>query len=338
MELTQWDLVMRKIRLFLFVFPLCWLGGTSCSDAKLESYECPSAGQLEAGVDVRCGDSIVSGTLDASAGGAATCSADGQTDCLAKAPFKVADATKLTPSQIKEGVIVAGVTGNIAAAAGVGVCTVDGENLCYANDDFVGAKIATLPAKLAAGKKIGDVQGTAVLDNAAACSTNAEVGCLTSSSYVAMRSDLATQCLLSGGGSLHLAGAAPQKVQTSQNSQTSWYWTNNTAALNASEAQTACAGLATELAGDGSGDSPRDTWRLPTKKEALQAYVDDVLDKIGKAAPGDTGPLPIWTLDPFLGREAESWLVDLRTGETKRSGSQATLPELIFTACVRTTP
>ena len=159
-------------RLFFLAVIAGFTGMSACQDAELSSYECPEANQLATGVSVRCGDDTVTGTMNMTGGEVPSCSTDGQTDCVAASPFKVVDTTTLTPSRIKSGVTIAGVVGNIVSE-GVGACTVDGETQCYAADDFLGAKISTLANKLAVGKSVGEVQGTAVLSYASACTSNA---------------------------------------------------------------------------------------------------------------------------------------------------------------------
>ena len=309
----RWGLSMRIKIIVLPVVMACCSGMSACRDAELSSYECPSAAQLSSGVNVRCGDNIVTGTLDATTGGLANCKADGETDCVAKAPFKVANTTNLTPSRIKEGNTVAGVVGNIGVE-GVGECTVDGETRCYVDTGFLGAQISTLPAKLAVGKTVGEVQGTAVVSDAAACSSNAQVGCLTSSSYVAMRNDLATACLLNGGGSLNLTGESP-----------TWRMTDRGVLITSTTAaQAACLALEATPANS--------NWRLPTKREALQFYLSgtarDLVDSQASSS------LKIWTTDSSADQAGKSWTVDLITGETIPAGNPGATTRQISTVCI----
>lgn len=318
-----WGLVMHKKTLFLLAITAGFTGMSACQDAELSSYECPEANQLATGVSVRCGDDTVTGTMNMTGGEVPSCSTDGQTDCVAASPFKVVDTTTLTPSRIKSGVTIAGVVGNIISE-GVGACTVDGETQCYAGDDFLGAKISTLANKLAVGKSVGEVQGTAVLSEAAACTSNAQVGCLTSSSYVAMRNDLATTCLLNNGGALTLTAE----------SNSNWQFLRDKVVQTPTEAQGECANL-------GSKTSARSesAWRLPTQKEAMAAFVSGEVARIyGNSASQSIGELeqfPIWTTSALDQEDEHVWIVDLATGETTPVTERSWTNLTIFLGCVR---
>jgi hypothetical protein len=67
-----------------------------------------------------------------------TCTQDGQVGCVTTASFKAADSTKLIPQNIRSGIMIADVNGDLIASPAD--CSLNGQQSCVANGSFFAGK------------------------------------------------------------------------------------------------------------------------------------------------------------------------------------------------------
>jgi hypothetical protein len=169
----------------------------SCEN-KLEvtGTDCPSASQLQAGISMKCGGRVISGTLLRE--DLPLCSKTVHVDCVATAAFPVADMRVLLPENVRVNVEVGEVTGTLAPEIVGGdtpLCAEDGDTDCVTSGDLVAVSTVGLADKLAAGTVAGGVTGIGVLAPAGDCAGYAQVGCLATALYPACDQATLVACL-----------------------------------------------------------------------------------------------------------------------------------------------
>jgi hypothetical protein len=166
-----------------------------CGTATTKGQDCPEPAQLLAGVSVQCGSRTVVGTL--LAGGAASCTEEGQTDCLLGGDFKAVSAASINAGAIKEGVTIAGVAGTLKTIEGQSYveCAIDGDQDCVVRNDLAAANLDGIEPKIVKGKMVAGVSGSGVISKAPECSSLGEIGCLTNNDYVPITASQFTECV-----------------------------------------------------------------------------------------------------------------------------------------------
>jgi hypothetical protein len=138
------------------------------------------------------------------------CASDGATGCVAVAAFKAVDMTKLVEGVVKKGVSIAGVTGDYPSAtyrlsANTAVADLlqsSFETQVVSGDEFewfdgsgdrkyraVGGDADIIAGNIKTGVTIFGVPGSLTVESHSDCSSDAEVGCVTTSRYKAADTD-----------------------------------------------------------------------------------------------------------------------------------------------------
>jgi hypothetical protein len=257
----------------LFLATTLALGG--CQKAQVSGFDCPSAENVQEGIVIQCQDAQVVGTLPVRP----DCTEDGETLCVANDDFKAADMTATKPNNILVDTTIAGVAGNLSPS-GIKLCSNDGDGTddpCEvdASRGTIAAKTEGLQEKIVVGQSIGNIGGTAVRQNIALCSANAEVGCKTNDDFKSVDADRLAPCAaciyqnaaacLTGGslvGELTLLDATPKPPST-----LTWrkaLSNSDSAVLPWEDARAFCSGLV---------DQGKSDWRLPTQREIAGAFL-----------------------------------------------------------------
>lgn len=130
-------------------------------------------------------------TVNGQPGQIATCSAAGQTNCVASAAFKPVPKTELDPTAIRQGATIGGVAGSYQGA--FSQCTADGANNCITTNALVAMRPGDLDAtKIRENIKLAGVTGT-LKPSPAACDGSVKVGCVTTANFPAADYNLITQ-------------------------------------------------------------------------------------------------------------------------------------------------
>lgn len=158
--------------------------------------DCPAAEQVLKGVELRCGDTTVVGTLVPNS--VADCSADGEKDCLTTEAFVAVEVSAIDPEHLKLGVQLGGVTGTFdheIDADSVLACIADGQSTCAVTGTFSALKTAGLEESVLAGEIVAGVSGIAVLGDVKHCDADRELACLAVPAYPAIQGLRLDKCL-----------------------------------------------------------------------------------------------------------------------------------------------
>jgi hypothetical protein len=169
--------------------------GRSPSDkVAVTGADCPSPEQLVKGVMLTCHGTQIAGTAALTT--YVPCSADGQSGCIATSQFKAADTSAVHADDIRQGVTIAGVAGTMAQSApSTPACVIDGDTNCKVSGNLVAADTTGAAKKIVAGEILAGLSGEGVLNPAADCASNAQVGCLATNAFQALEADKMAQCL-----------------------------------------------------------------------------------------------------------------------------------------------
>lgn len=122
-------------------------------------------------------------TVNGQPGQISSCSAAGQSNCIASAAFKPVPTTELDPAAIRTGATIGGVTGTYQGA--FSACTVDAQTDCITTNAFVGM----IPGDVTASRvrqniKLAGVTGS-LKERPADCNGSVKVGCTTTTNFPA---------------------------------------------------------------------------------------------------------------------------------------------------------
>jgi hypothetical protein len=112
---------------------------------------------------------------------AADCSLNGQIGCTSNANYPAADLSIAVPTNIRDGINIAGITGSLTTTAPA-ACSADGETSCVATSTYAAALTTGLAAKIITSNTVAGIAGTG-LPRLADCNTDGQVGCTTTSGY-----------------------------------------------------------------------------------------------------------------------------------------------------------
>ncbi len=188
-----------KISIYSFI-GLATSGVSTCNQNESTSDQ-PTDGAQSTSTDEEVTDSSsgASGGFDSGTTALPDCLSDGQVDCIIRrsSDFKAVKATALLAEQIRSGVTIAGIAGNLAE------CTQDGSTACVANSDYRAAMVNGLAGKVLSGSTVAGIEGTSlpppvqvttVTVNGAGtttpvpnCASDGAVGCVTVSAYPAAK-------------------------------------------------------------------------------------------------------------------------------------------------------
>ena len=109
------------------------------------------------------------------------CDSNGEVDCLTTVSFRAADLTNLEPTNVRSGMSIAGVAGNLIETPAD--CASNGATSCVATATYQAADLTNLtPANIRLGVDIGGVIGN-VTPTPPDCAANGVVGCVTTTTY-----------------------------------------------------------------------------------------------------------------------------------------------------------
>lgn len=116
------------------------------------------------------------------------CTGNGQVGCATTATYKSADLTNLNADNIKSGVEIAGVGGNLSFSEPHSSCTDNAQTGCITTATYKSADLTNVVASnIRSGVNAAGVTGSLTVtgESHIDCSSNAEVGCVTTASYKA---------------------------------------------------------------------------------------------------------------------------------------------------------
>lgn len=176
---------------------------------------CLSSDKVIAGVDYVCADGTKrTGTsvMRTARTTVAVCSRDSEKGCLTTENFSAfakVERAKLAPGNVKQGVVIAAITGTLTSA-GPGTCVADGEVACVSSSAFPAAASSGLGSKVLIGQTVAGVAGNVTLPSAIAVRSIASFGATgsTSGTLADCTTDGATGCVVPANGSIKAADTA----------------------------------------------------------------------------------------------------------------------------------
>ena len=168
-------------------------------EAAKASKMCLEPTEVRLGREYTCADGTKrKGTLVVrTMGSAPECSQDDEKGCLttdAFSAFAKEDRAKLVPGNVKQGVVIAAITGTLTSS-GPADCAVDGEVACVSTSMFPAASASNLASKVISGETVAGVAGTAPV-RPADCAVDGATGCVSTVGFPAVNLTLLTPSVL----------------------------------------------------------------------------------------------------------------------------------------------
>lgn len=139
------------------------LSGVSIGSSGYGTVVLPASGDVRFGVSFGPNSSS-QGQLNPGAGTPASCSYDGQTNCVATTNFTAAKTIDLA-AKVVSGQTVAGIAGSVIAESHIN-CTADGSTGCVANSTYTAALTTGLASKILSSNTVAGILGNVTLPNA----------------------------------------------------------------------------------------------------------------------------------------------------------------------------
>ena len=170
-------LTMTSLALAAFVLPACGrsqrigveispetMAAANRQTAAKDVATCLSSDKVIVGVDYVCADGTKrTGTsvMRTARTTVAVCSRDNEKGCLTTENFSAfakVERAKLAPGNVKQGVVIAAITGTLTSA-GPEDCVADGEIACVSNSAFPAATSSGLGSKVLIGQTVAGIAG-----------------------------------------------------------------------------------------------------------------------------------------------------------------------------------